>query len=130
MEFLSRRVGDGEPLEVTQVVVAQATCKDQNALLSTDAIELSAWSSRAKEISDEPQFSNGCAQNPLFFRLQTTINANFDNGYIGERVAEHVDERHVHSMVESRSIVTTSVSTTYFSDWRGTRRHTVLSDVR
>lgn len=28
VEFFSRRVGHSEPLEVTQVVVTQATCKD------------------------------------------------------------------------------------------------------
>ena len=40
VEFFSRRVGHSEPLEVTQVVVTQATCKDQNALLSTGALSL------------------------------------------------------------------------------------------
>ena len=82
-----------------------------------------------KELN-EPQFTNGRTQSPLLFRFQTTIDADFDNRYIGEGVAEHVDERHVHSVIEPGGVVATSISTTFLSDWRDTRRNTVLSEAR
>jgi len=67
---------------------------------------------------------------PTPFQVSDYNRCWFDNRYVSEGVTEHVDERHVHSVIEPRGVVATSLSTTFLSDWRGTRRNAVLSEAR